>query len=62
MFVGIYYNLQVDCTTQIWEDFVKIIGNTILVSGISCIRYWSLILQYAYEKEGILVPDDETKV
>ena len=30
--------------------------------GISCVRYWSLILQYFYNKEGILVPNDEEKV
>lgn len=32
------------------------------VNGISCDHYWSLILEFAYEKEGIVVPNDEPKV
>lgn len=32
-----------------------------MVNGISCARYWSLILKFAYEKEGIDVPDDVQK-
>lgn len=57
--VGIYYDLPVDYTTQLWDEFVKSISNTNVVHGILCAPYWSLILQYAYEKEGILVPEDE---
>ena len=33
-----------------------------VVNGISCARYWSLVLQYFYNKEGIMVPNDEEKV
>lgn len=32
-----------------------------MVQGISCAKYWSLILQYVYAKEGIEVPTDEEK-
>lgn len=39
MVAGIYYDLQVDYATQIWNDFVKSIGNTNIVDGISCARY-----------------------
>lgn len=56
---GIYYDLLVNYATQLWEEFVKNIGNTNAVNGISYARYWSLILQYAYEKEGIVVSNDE---
>lgn len=58
MVAGIYYNLPVNYTTQLWEEFVKSIDNTNVVCGISCARYWSLILKYAYEKKGIVVPTD----
>lgn len=57
--IGIYYDLPVYYTTQLWDEFVKSIGNTNIVHGISCAHYWSLILQFSYEKEGILVPKDE---
>ena len=33
-----------------------------MVNGISCACYWSLILQYAYEKEDIVVREDLQKV
>lgn len=61
MIAGLYYDLQVDYTTQLWEEFVKSIGNINAVNGISCARYWSMILQNAYEKEEIAIPDDEQK-
>lgn len=38
---------------------MKSVGNTNVVNGILCARYWSLILQFTYEKEGILVLDNE---
>lgn len=56
---SIYYDLPVDYTTQLLDEFVKSIGNTNVVHGISCARYWSLILQFANENEGILVPKGE---
>ena len=59
MVAGIYYNLSVDYATQLWDEFVKSIGNTNVFNGISRARYWSLILQFAYDKEGIMVPKDE---
>lgn len=61
MVVRIYYDLLVDYATPLWEEFVKSISNTNVVNDISCARYWSLILQYAYEKEGIDVPGDKPK-
>lgn len=41
-----------------WEEFVKSIGNMNEVNSISCACYWSLVLQYAYDKEGIAVPEE----
>lgn len=41
------------------KSFLKSVENTDAVDGVSCARYWSLILRYAYEKEGVLVPTDE---
>ncbi|CAH1433804.1 unnamed protein product [Lactuca virosa] len=61
MVAGIYYDLPVDYATHMWKEFLKSIENTNAVDGVSCARYWSLILQYAYEKESILVPADEPK-
>lgn len=58
---GLYYDLHVDYATQLWNDFVKSLGNTNIVDGISMTRYWSLILQYAYEKENIVVSENEEK-
>lgn len=57
--VGILYDILVDYATQLWEEFVKSISNTNVVTDILCAYYWSLILQYAYKKEGIPVPVDE---
>lgn len=31
------------------------------MQGISCARYWSLMLRYFYDKEAILVDADEEK-
>lgn len=62
MVAGIYYDPIVDFSTQMWKELLKSVGNTIFVQGVSCARYWSLILQYKYEKEGIEVPADEQKV
>lgn len=62
MVVGIYYDLVVDFSTQMWKEFLKSVENTNVVQGVSCARYWSLILRYKYEKEGIEVPADEQKV
>lgn len=53
---GIYQNLSVDYAPQMWREFLKSVEKTNVVDGISCARYWSLILQFAYEKEGIQVP------
>ena len=43
------------------KNLLKSVENTNAVDGVSCARYWSLILRYAYEKEGVLVPNDEPK-
>ena len=60
--MGLYYDLSVDYATQLWKEFVKSLENTNMVKGISCARYWSLIHEKIYEKEGIQVPDNEEKV
>ena len=44
MVAGLYYDLQADFSTQLWKEFQKGIENTNVVHGISCARYWSLIL------------------
>lgn len=61
MVAGLYYDLKVDYSTQLWKEFQKSVENTNALHGISCVRYWSLILRYFYDKEGILVPSDEEK-
>ena len=61
MVAGLDYDLHVDYSTQLWKEFLKSIENTNAIHGISCARYWSLILLYFYEKESILVPNDEEK-
>lgn len=48
-----------DYATQLWQEFGNSIANTNVVNGVSCARYWSLILKYVYEKGGILVPADQ---
>ena len=62
MVAGLYYDLEADYSTQLWKEFQKGIEQTNVVLGISCARYWSLILQYFYNKEGILVPNNDEKV
>ena len=61
MVAGLYYDISVDYSTQMWKEFQKSVENTNVVQGILCARYWSLILGYFYEKEGIYVPADEEK-
>lgn len=48
--------------TQLWNEFVKSVANTNVVNDISCARYWSIILKFAYEKEGIAIPENEETV
>lgn len=36
------------------------ITNTSVVALVSCAHYWSLILKYVYEKEGIIIPIDDS--
>ena len=57
MVVGLYYELQVDYATQLWQDFGNSIAHTNVVNGVSFACYWSLILWYVSEKEGILHDD-----
>lgn len=61
MVAGLFYDLNVDYATQVWKEFIKSLENICVVKGISCAQYWSPILQYVYEKEGIQVPADESK-
>lgn len=59
MVIGLYYDLSADYATQLWKEFTKSLEHTSVVKGISCARYWSLILEKVYEKEGIKVPHGE---
>ena len=61
MVAGIHYDLPVDYATQMWKEFLKSMENTNAVDGIFYAMYWSLILRYSYEKEGVLVLADEPK-
>ncbi|KAL7607148.1 hypothetical protein Lser_V15G19426 [Lactuca serriola] len=58
MVMGIYYDINVDYATQLWKEFVKSLENTNSEKGISCARYWSLILEKVYKKESIPVMED----
>ncbi|KAL7602722.1 hypothetical protein Lser_V15G16687 [Lactuca serriola] len=58
MVMGIYYDINVDYATQLWKEFVKSLENTNSEKGISCARYWSLILEEVYEKEAITIVAD----
>lgn len=62
MIIWIYYDLNVDYVTQLWEDFGTRISHTNVMNSVSCTRYWSLNLQDVYEKEGIRVPSNVLKV
>ncbi|KAL7605237.1 hypothetical protein Lser_V15G14681 [Lactuca serriola] len=57
MVMGLYYDVSVDYGTQLWKEFLKSLENTNAEKGISCARYWSLILEKVYAKEGIQVPE-----
>ena len=58
MVMGLYYDLSIDYGTQLWKEFNKSLENTSVDKGISCARYWSLILEKVYAKEGIQVPEE----
>lgn len=53
---GVYYGLDVDCASHVWEEFGSSISQTNLTNGVSSIWVWSLILQEVYNQEHILVP------
>lgn len=61
MVYGLHYDLNVDYSTQLRKEFGNNIAHTNVVNCVSCVRYWSLILQYVYEKESIMVPADVPK-
>lgn len=61
MFVGLYYNLNVDYVTQIQEEFGTTITHTNVSNGVSCAHYFILILKEVYEYERILVPLEDVK-
>ncbi|CAI9261006.1 unnamed protein product [Lactuca saligna] len=42
-----------------WRELLNSVENINVVNGILCARYWSLILKFSYQKEGIQVPADE---
>lgn len=50
-----------DYVTQLKEEFGTSISHTNVLNGVSCARYWSLILQDVYEKEGISFSFDVLK-
>lgn len=50
MVVGLYYDLQVDYGTQLWQKFGNSIGHTSAVNGVSFSRYWSLIFDMCMKK------------
>lgn len=54
-----YYDFQVDYATQLWKDFGNSIANTNFVNGVSFACYWIVILKYVYDKEGIMVLEDD---
>ena len=39
MVAGIYYDLQVDYSTQLWKEFQKGVEHTNAIHGISCAKY-----------------------
>lgn len=59
MVSGLYYDIPVDYSIQLWKEFQKSVENSNVVQGIFCARYWSLILRYFYDKEGIQAFDEE---
>lgn len=61
LIIGLYYDLNVDYATYLWEEFGTGISYANVSNVVSCTRYWSLILHEVYEKEGILVPCDVPK-
>lgn len=48
MIVGLYYDLNVNYVTHLWEEFGTGISYTNVTNGVSCMRYWSLILREVY--------------
>ena len=56
--VGLYYGLNVDYATDIWEEFGTSISHTNLTNGVPSARFWGLILQEVYHQEDILVLSD----
>lgn len=54
----LYYDLNGDYVTYLWEEFGTSIMHTNLVNGVLGARFWILILQNVYRYEDIWVPFD----
>lgn len=55
---GLYYGLNVDYASLLWEEFGTSISHSILAIGVSSARFWGLIMKEIYNREDILIPSD----
>lgn len=55
---GIYYGLNVDYASMLWEEFGTSISHSKLATGVSSARFWGLIMKEIYSREDILIPSD----
>lgn len=54
---GLYYGLNVDYASPLWEEFGISISHTKLATRVSSAQFWGPILKDIYNLENILIPD-----
>lgn len=54
--VGLYYSMNVDYASLLWEEFGTSIFHCKLATGVASARIWGLILKEFYNQENILIP------
>lgn len=56
--VGLFYGLDVDYASLLWEEFGNSISHSKLANGVSSARFWGLILREVYTQENVLFLTD----
>lgn len=54
--VGLYYGLNIDYASLLWEECGISTSHMKLDIGVSSARFWELILKEIYSQENILIP------
>lgn len=60
--VGMYYGLNIDYASLLWEELRTYISCSKIANGVSRVRFRVLILKEVYSQDTILIPTDVDNV